>query len=67
MIGALTFTVWVKFVTPDSQRIISSIDFEVKFQYMWHIYYMFNSVVIDIIVDSNEGAVGIPLNSSFLS
>ena len=59
--------VTVKPVTLYAHKTICPIDSEVDVQCMCRIHHMFNSVVVDLIVDSDEGVLVVPLGFSFPS
>ena len=53
----------MKFGTRDAHKTVCFIDSEVDFQRICHIHLIFNSAVIDLIVDANEGAVDVSSGS----
>lgn len=63
--GLKVSSIRVKFITPDAHEMICPIDLEVDFQHMCHIYYMFSSAVDDLIANTVEGVMDVPLCSSF--
>ncbi|KAJ0977276.1 hypothetical protein J5N97_012750 [Dioscorea zingiberensis] len=60
-------SVRVKFVTPDLNRTVCPIDTEVDFQRMCHIYHMFNSAAVDLIVETVQDPLDVPSGSSLPS
>lgn len=62
--GLEVSSVRVKIVTPDAHRTICPIDSDVDFQRMCHIHHMFNSGIVNLIVDTVKGVKDVPLCSS---
>lgn len=55
--GLEVSNVRVKFVTLDAHQTICPIDIEEDFQRMCHVYHMFNSSAVDLIVDTVKEVV----------